>query len=67
MGYNEEEKYFKDKLKEMEIYNPKIVKRPSGLYIAYPQPGELATWQASCYKDDEGQYHFEYTKDSTIK
>lgn len=60
MGYSLDEKTFKDKLKDMGITNPKIVKRPSGLYIAYPEPGSKGTWQASYYKDDDG-YHFEYT------
>ena len=63
MGDNFEEKSFKEKLKDMGITNPKIVRRPSGLYIAYPQPGSSETWKASYYKDDEESYHFEYTND----
>ncbi len=66
MGYNEVEDYLIGRLKEMEITNPKIVRTPSGLFIAYPQPGSFETWQASCYKDDKEQYHFEYTKDSKL-
>ena len=63
MGYNFEEKNFKEKLKDMGISDPKILRRPSGLYIAYPQPGSSETWKASYYKDDEDRYHFEYTND----
>ena len=66
MGYDLREKNFKEKLNEMGLEKPKIVKSPSGLYIAYPQPGSTETGKASYYEDDEGT-HYEYTNDSEPK
>ncbi len=54
-----EEKIFKEKLRAFGIYDSKIIERPSGVLIAYPQPGEDEKWKASFYQDEKEQYHFE--------
>ena len=58
MGYSEE-KIFREKLSAFGIKNPKIIVSPSGVLIAYPEPGSHETWKASFYQDDKEQYHFE--------
>jgi hypothetical protein len=59
MGISVEEKIFRKKLRAFGIYYPKIMERPSGVLIAYPQPGEAEKWKASFYQDEKEQYHFE--------
>ena len=59
MGYSIEETIFREKLLTFGIKNPKIIESPSGVLIAYPEPGSDENWRASFYKDDQEIYHFE--------
>ena len=58
MGYSIEETIFREKLLAFGIKDPKVIERPSGMLIAYPQPGSDETWKASYFHEEDQRFEY---------
>ena len=58
MGYSIEETIFREKLRAFGIKDPKIIQSPSGVLIAYPQPGSDETWKASYFHEENQRFEY---------
>lgn len=58
MGISVEEKIFREKLRAFGINDPKIIESPSGVLIAYPQPGSDETWKASYFHEENQRFEY---------
>ena len=58
MGISVAEKKFRENLLAFGIEDPKIIVSPSGVLIAYPQPGSDETWKASYFHEENQRFEY---------